>query len=148
MPRVRAAHFIAAARVVDGQKLASRKKPLWEEVRSFKANYGVSPSTAGKTYRKLRRTYGEEPKLVHVLWALSFLKTYGTEDVLSKKFKTSHKTYRKHKWRLVKQISGLYSSVVSTSTSKYNTNSTLFTYLNHSSLSLYLCLYVWICTCY
>lgn len=52
-----------------------------------------------------------EPK--HLLWTLTFLKQYTTEDVLASVAGVSPKTFRKHVRRTMDRINACYPSVVS-----------------------------------
>lgn len=48
----------------------------------------------------------------HLLWALMFLKVYGTEHVLAGKIGVDEATYRNHVWTVVKAIASLKLQVV------------------------------------
>ena len=96
----RALTFIIAARVIDGKTNSARPFVSDEELRSFKAHYGARPRACVVLFCKLRLV-DCRPSITHLLWALSFLKTYASEDVLASKFGTTRKTLRKHIWAIV-----------------------------------------------
>ena len=106
----RAHTFIVAARVIDGKPTTNRRIS-GEELRSFKGHYGARPEVCLVLLRKLRLV-DCRPKPKHLLWALCFLKTYSTEDLLAKKFHTTCKTLRKHVWAIVPKIAALSGRVV------------------------------------
>jgi hypothetical protein len=80
----------------------------------FRANFGVGPVVCNFAWKLLRdngQTNGAEPK--HLLYALKWLKIYGTEHVLAGDLRIDEKTLRKWVWRFVYALSDLESDVVS-----------------------------------
>ena len=107
--------IIAASRLIDGNQYAYRthRSASAEEVRCFKAKYGVSPQVALNSYRKLRLVQ-YRPKVMHLLWGLAFLKTAGTEHTLAKKLGTDRQTLRKYSREVVRKLGALKKYVVRT----------------------------------
>ena len=81
--------------------------------RQFVSFFGVAPAVVASVWRKLCREGlvpdGGTP--VHLLWAFSFLKTYGIEPQMAMLFHTTRKTFREWVWRFVDAI--YYLDVVS-----------------------------------
>ena len=86
--------------------------------RRFRAHFGCSPDVCSDIWEKISRSTpglsreGAMPK--HLLWALNFLKSYDTEDILAARFGTTRVTLRKWIWFIVRRISCLKRRVVST----------------------------------
>jgi hypothetical protein len=81
--------------------------------RRFRANFGVGPVVCNVAWKMLRdngQTNGAEPK--HLLYALKWLKIYGTESVLAGDLRIDEKTLRKWVWRFVYCLSNFESDVV------------------------------------
>ena len=106
----RAQTFIQSARMIEGQQ--SSRHSSDDEIRSFKAQYGIRPEICLVLFRRLR-IVNCRPQIKHLLWALAFLKTYSTEDVLAAKVGTTRKTFRKRVWEIVPKIAQLATHVVS-----------------------------------
>lgn len=79
--------------------------------RDFRANFGVSLQTIVDVWVDGKFKKKTKPK--HILWALLFLKTYATEDRLSRQVQVDRKTFRKWLWPTIKSIADLHLSVVS-----------------------------------
>jgi len=58
-----------------------------------------------------RRRFKREK--LHLLWALLFLKVYGKETTNAALCKCSDRTFRKHVWKMIYDLSDLESDVVS-----------------------------------
>ena len=83
-------------------------------IRKFRAHFGTTPQICEKLWKMLDPCdqINERAKLKHLLWALLFMKIYGTESVLSSLVGVSEKTFRKWVWLFVEAISYLESEVV------------------------------------
>ena len=84
--------------------------------RLFRRLFGVSPDVVSHSWELLMKYKLLPQKAMpeHLLWALSLLKTYETEEVLSRKFfKTNEKTIRKWAWQMIECLANLYPYVVS-----------------------------------
>ena len=84
-------------------------------MRRFRENFGTSPLICSITWSFLVLTSsvprGGRPE--HLLWALMFLKTYATTNVLSSIAKVDEKTVRLWIWRFVEAISYITDQIVS-----------------------------------
>mmetsp|Transcript_2828 Transcript_2828/g.5293 ORF Transcript_2828/g.5293 Transcript_2828/m.5293 type:complete len:149 (-) Transcript_2828:623-1069(-) len=81
--------------------------------RHFRSHYGVSPGTCAVCWNLIEHTLPRNLVYTHLLWALMFLKVYGTESVLSTKCNCDEKTFRTKVWIILKAIDSMKSSVVS-----------------------------------
>ena len=86
--------------------------------RRFQAFYGTYPFIAAILWYELavahpwtQRQNGCQPE--HLLWALLFLKTYATENLLSAVIGTDEKTYRKWVWFILEGLSRMSPKLVS-----------------------------------
>jgi hypothetical protein len=81
--------------------------------RGFRSHFGCSSDVCSVLWQMMavNRPNGMRP--THLLWALLFLKTYSTEDVLAERVGTTRKTYRKWVWTVVELIQALKPRVVS-----------------------------------
>ena len=59
----------------------------------FRSYFGVSAKVCVDLWHRMSLSLGAKPK--HLLWALLYLKTYGTETTLSSRCLVTRKTYRK-----------------------------------------------------
>lgn len=75
--------------------------------RLFKRMYGVSPFVASKTWELIGQNLPHHAKPKHMLWALLFLKVYGTEHVHAGIVNVDEQTFRKWSCAFVKLISKL-----------------------------------------
>ena len=87
------------------------------ELRAFRSHFGTVPVRCCLIWNMLRACdearailNGALPK--HLLWALMFLKLYGTEATLCGKAKCDEKTFRKWSWKFVQAIALLLHRVV------------------------------------
>lgn len=82
--------------------------------RAFRAHFGTSIDVCSLLWDGIRadtRFYRYiQPR--HLLWALLFLKTYNTEDVLSSRVGTTPKTFRKWVWKVLRLIQRMKPKVV------------------------------------
>jgi uncharacterized membrane protein len=84
--------------------------------------FGTSPTITAITWNclvesgwtELSGVHEAKPK--HLLWALMFLKSYGTEAVLSAIVDSDEKTFRKWAWFYVEGIASLHNHIVSNCT--------------------------------
>ena len=82
-----------------------------ERKRFFAAEFGCSVEAVELTW--IMCTFPKRTKPRHLLWALTFLKTYGTEPAMAKKISCSRPTVRKYVWPIVYEISAKLGQVVS-----------------------------------
>lgn len=88
-------------------------------INRFRYWFGTSPTITAITWSRLIESgwtnYSgvREAKPKYLLWALLFLKSYGTEAVLSAMVDADEKTFRKWAWFYVEGIATLHSSTVS-----------------------------------
>jgi hypothetical protein len=87
--------------------------------RQFQALYGTNPFMAAILWYEItiahpwrQRKNGCQPKHL-VLWAMLFLKTYATENLLSAVIGTEEKTYRKWVWFILEGLSRMSPKFVS-----------------------------------
>lgn len=75
--------------------------------RRFRSLFGTSPLICSIVWGILKSEIppGGEPR--HLLWALLFLKTYGTEHTLRVMTKVDEKTQRKWVWLFIELISSI-----------------------------------------
>jgi hypothetical protein len=92
-----------------------RRRSAERELRRFKAFFGVQPARASEVWSLLLGHNLMPPKAlpVHLLWALLFLKLYGTEDVNAGMIGHDEGTIRKWVWLLVKAMHDLSKILVS-----------------------------------
>ena len=81
----------------------------------FCAHFGTTLQICKKLWKMLDpcNQIHKKAKLKHLLWALVFMKIYGTETVLSSLVGVSEKIFRKWVWLFIEAISYLKSEVVS-----------------------------------
>ena len=104
----------------EGEKILGRKKLSNEEFfksrnleRDFRTLFGCSPVTCSVIWVKC--DFSHQVKRKHLLWALMFLKTYGTEATLTVKAGISdRKCFRETIWPIIKKIASLRKREVST----------------------------------
>ena len=84
------------------------------DLRDFRAVFGVHWNVCEKVWNLLddHGCYQKQRKPEHLLWAMLFLKSYGSEQVNSLIVGTTAKTYRKWVWRVVEEVSALNVMVV------------------------------------
>jgi hypothetical protein len=70
--------------------------------RRFRALFGCSWQTCNAIWHRCRLSVKAKP--YHLLWALLFLKTYESEDVLCILVRTTRKTFRKWSWHVIGSI--------------------------------------------
>ena len=107
--------FLHQAWVYNNRYGNYRDEPTGEELRAFRSNYGLKPSTCVIVWKKIKRSgsVDHDIKCRHLLWGLFFLKTYSTESIAAYKFNVMRKTYRRYLWRIIKAIASLATEVVS-----------------------------------
>jgi hypothetical protein len=76
-----------------------------KEYRHFRALFGASPEVVATIYNIT--SFDHHINLIHLLWALSFMKTYQTYGALISLTgaKVSRKTYRNKVWSVLVSIS-------------------------------------------
>ena len=104
-----------------------------KEERTFRALFGTSADVCSILWdycavHKRRPKRGMKPK--HLLWALHFLKSYGTEDVLAQWADTTRKTWRKWVWIVLRIVRKYKNQVVSV----FGVTSNNTTFLGHYCL--------------
>jgi hypothetical protein len=79
------------------------------DVRDWKALFGCSPLICDTIWGSLEKQelIPQKTEPVHLLWALHFLKTYGTEAVCGSFVGKMAKTYRDHVWPVVEAVAAL-----------------------------------------
>ncbi len=84
-------------------------------LRKFRAHFGTSPGVCALLWNRIQPNLNIPggASFLHLLWALLFMKTYGTEENLSSKVKVDEKSYREKIWPTIVAISGLKDYVVS-----------------------------------
>lgn len=107
-------HVRLAARPIIGR---ARDAPI----RDFVSLFGVSPMVCAAIYNHMcgRPAPPSPPvSLIHLLWALSFLKTYQTEAVqigmVAGGGAVSRRTYRKRVWQVLERLASQAATVVRT----------------------------------
>ena len=85
-----------------------------KQYRWFRAHFGLSPSSCSILWKKLvdYETLPPGRKPVHLLWALSFLYRYPTEEVAASSFGVHEDTFRKWSSLLVESIAQIKPAVV------------------------------------
>ena len=93
---------------------ASRKWDTTEKDARIKSLFGAPSEVIADLWNRVRPSVdepGAEPK--HMLWALSFMKVYSTEDVHCAIFGwPSVRTFRKWSWYFVKKIAALKEDII------------------------------------
>ena len=81
-------------------------------IRDFVSLFGVSPQVCAVIFNII--SFPDDICLVHLLWALSFLKSYATEAVLIGMTggSVSRNTYRRKVWQVLDCLSSKTSDVV------------------------------------
>ena len=85
--------------------------------RSFRSHFGTSIDVCSIVWDYFHEMRGR-PRLlraIHLLWALLFLKTYDTTDVLASSVRTSPNNFRKWIWIVLRLIQKIKRRVVSDS---------------------------------
>lgn len=104
----------------EGEKILGRRKQSNRDVvmsktldRDFRSLFGGSPVTCSMIWAKCE--FPQHVKAKHLLWALMFLKTYGTETSLVTKTGTGdRKSFRETIWPIIHKIASLRKKEVST----------------------------------
>ncbi len=74
-------------------------------LRIFRSNFGVCVNvctvlfTKIQAWQRVNRAQNQWIKKKHILWTLSFLKSYSTNDVAHVPFRVSEKTFREWVWQ-------------------------------------------------
>lgn len=106
--------------IINKVKYDKSHTPSSNQEREFRSQFGASWYVCADVWNLLEshgigldggNRGGREPK--HLLWALLFLKVYGSEKTNSVLCGTSVKTYRRWVWELLSQIAMLEVVVVS-----------------------------------
>ena len=73
----------------------------------FVSFFGASPVVVASAWRRMKRKLllSDDQRPRHLLWALAFLKQYTPENVLSKQFNTSVRTWRDNVWKMIDCLS-------------------------------------------
>ncbi len=80
-------------------------RSLYVGVRKFKAHFGVSSRICEILWNRINRPRHILPK--HLLWALLFLKSYNTENIMSTILKHDEKTIRLYVWTVIDLLADL-----------------------------------------
>lgn len=85
------------------------------DINLFKTHFGVSPRICRRVWMLLCQhdLVPDGGLIVHLLWALMFLKVYSIEEVLAAKVGCTVKTYMKWTWKFIRRMSTLRAIVVS-----------------------------------
>lgn len=75
--------------------------------RKFKAFFGITPEVCQICWNNIEGNRPPGSKLIHLLWALLFLKVYKTEEVHAALTGVDMKTFRKWSWIFIDLISNL-----------------------------------------
>eukprot|EP00977_Amphora_coffeiformis_P008565 scaffold1938_cov260-Amphora_coffeaeformis.AAC.1 len=78
--------------------------------RMFRSHFGCSPDICSILWQQITRGCNGMP--YHLLWALNFLKSYDTEDVMACRFHVTRNTLRKWIWIYVRKICRLKRKVI------------------------------------
>ena len=90
-------------RLLLGSKGGPHDAPIPE--REFRARFGVSANVCFKIWELCENTFlRQNVHHKHLLWALLFLKTYTTEDILATMSGVTRKTFRFWTWLVVEVI--------------------------------------------
>ena len=88
--------------------LAREEYNIGNNHRSFRAHFGTGPTVCSQVWNRMIEPVRDEViaglKPVHLLWALHFLKTYDTMDILASKAQVDRKTYAKWTWTVLRLI--------------------------------------------
>jgi hypothetical protein len=76
-------------------------------IRKFRSLFGCSPLVCSTMYNKLveQNLVTEKDRVLHLMWALVFLKLYSSENALCTLLKCSEKTLRKWVWYFLDKCS-------------------------------------------
>ena len=89
----------------------STQATMTEDCR-FQELFGCGPGVALKVWNLIFEVFPDE-SIIHMMWALMFLKMYGKESAMSSMAGVDEKTYRKWVWIFVFKIADLEALVVS-----------------------------------
>ena len=97
--------------------LAIKEYNVANSHRSFRAHFGTGPLVCSQIWNRMiepvRNKVIDGLKPIHLLWALHFLKTYDTMDVLASKARVDRKTYAKWIWTVLRLIRRYRKRIVS-----------------------------------
>ena len=102
----------------EGLKIMKRRKKSFHTFfRQFRSHFGTTPTVCLIIWERLDPYENIRPihkgvKLKHLLWALLFMKIYGTEHFHSSLTGVDEKTFRKWSWIFVDAIADLEYEVV------------------------------------
>ena len=96
--------FVLSAQGVSKSAIGLRKSP---GKRRFASLFGVTPKVCSIVWRKISHQFTNRIEPKHLLWALLFLKCYGSESVHSALTGVDEKTFRLWVWRVVPSIGQL-----------------------------------------
>lgn len=71
--------------------------------RDYIETFGASPKVIAGAFNTC--SFDDDIKLVHLLWSLYFLKTYGTERKLARDARVSDRTFRDRVWSVLHDLS-------------------------------------------
>jgi hypothetical protein len=85
---------------------------------NFRGSFGVGSIVTSHLWEYLNAYEVIDPrtKPIHLLWALFFLKTYVTEEILTQVTGATEKTIRGKIWHILYGITKIYDKVVSVHT--------------------------------
>ena len=96
-PVIEEGHVNLAARSIQGLSCAT--------TRVFVSHFGAPADVIARLWNLCRQHFTEHTRPFHLLWALLFIKTYQTEDILSRQVGCKcRRTYRKYVWRVLEAI--------------------------------------------
>lgn len=97
--------------ILVAKTLIKKNRP---STRDFVAMFGVTARVCAVVWNIT--SFDDDIKLVHLLWALMFLKMYEKEAILSAIVGVDRKTYRDKVWRVLSGLEAKASLVVCTKT--------------------------------
>ena len=103
---------------IEGSKIMKRSKKSFSSfIRRFRSHFGTTPTICLviwerlDPYETILPTY-RRVKFKHLLWALLFMKVYGTEELHTSLTGVDEKTFRKWSWIFIDAIADLECEVV------------------------------------
>lgn len=100
--------------------LVDETSPSETELRRFRQIYGVTPNICTILWRKLHPKFSASTCPKHLLWALRFLKCYGTEEINADAEGCTEKTFRTWCWKIVILLADI--DLVGTDNIKFSTS--------------------------
>ena len=88
--------------------------------RDYNSFFGASKATIAAVWRLIYPDIAGKLRIKHLLWTLTFLKQYSSEQVLSLAAECSPKTFRKRVLEVLTALNNRYDDVVSTNFTIFN----------------------------